>query len=118
MADTLELLAEKLKVQEAANSKVWDTLEKLLTAVNEIKISLTHLEVLSKKDAEQDDKLNHLKEELLQLERVFHQLKSEMKDKARDIQTELKIWRYGVIFTVSLLISVIAGNFEFVKSLF
>lgn len=114
----MELLSEKLKVQEAASSKVWDTLEKLLTAVNEIKISLTHLEVLSKKDAEQDDKINQLKKEILQLERGFFQLKSDMKDKARDVQSELKIWRYGVISTVFLLISVIAGNFEFVKSLF
>ena len=118
MADTVEILSERLRVQEQASTKVWDTLEKLLTAVNEIKISLTHLEVLSKKDAEQDDKIHHLHSQMLELERDCITMKADMKDKIRDVESELTIWRYAVTATVFLLITVVAGNFEALKSFF
>lgn len=118
MTETVEILAERLKTQEQASAKVWDTLEKLLQAVNEIKISLTHLEVLSKKDAEQDEKLNQLREQILNSEKEYINLRTSIKDSVRDIAAEVKVWRLGVVFAVCILLSIVAGNFEFLRQLF
>lgn len=116
--ENLEALSQRLNNLEGNHGKLWDTLDKLLTAVNEIKISLTHLEVLSKKDAEQDDKINRLKEDINKVESKFSDLKLDLYDSIRGMESELKVWRFGVITAVVVLTFFVTGNLELIKSIF
>lgn len=118
MGESFAALEQRIKTQEEGSGRLWETLDKLLTAVNEIKLSLTHLEILSKKDAEQDEKINQIREQISGIEKRIGDFKVDIVTKYKDIETELKIWRFGVITTVALLASVVAGNLELLRSFF